>query len=177
MIRDTATIDKILQGLPFDQKEYRGNLRVIISASLRIRDTCLALLGEQDPSNTINPVLPSMIIDGETGRQVFLHDGPDVGEDPPRGNSYPTRKNGRVPKPAKRSKGTDPDAAEPVGRKAEILQVLRKQALTSGDLIERLKPTGASAQTIYATLTTMRNEGLIDTRNDPIDGQRKNFVK
>jgi hypothetical protein len=164
MIRDAATIGEILQGLPFAGHDYRGNLRVIISANLRIRDVCLALLGEK----------ASNIIDEAERSSTIVDSDPDVDEDALTGNSYPTRKNGRSPK---KPPAADPAAErEPGGRKLQILQLLRKNALTSGQIVEEFKGT-ASTQSIYQTLTDLRNSGLIDTRNDPLDGERKNFIK
>lgn len=183
MIRDAGTITEILQGLPFAGVDYRGNLRVIISANLRIRDVCLALLGEREPeaSNKIDAGEPHEIeqASGPTGSE---RDGAprSTGKrsqgarlEPGNGRGRPSLNKPRASRSVTDSPAVEP---EPVGRKLQILQILRKRAMTSAQLIDQFKDT-ASAASIYSVLTVMRNENLIDTRNDPTDGERKNFVK
>jgi DNA-binding MarR family transcriptional regulator len=53
------------------------------------------------------------------------------------------------------------------------LELLRKQPLTSADVITR---TGDTSSAVYSTLNILRTKGLIETRVDEADGQRKNYV-
>jgi len=180
MIRDTATIEAKLQGLPFAGSEYRGNLRVIISAALRIRDACQALLGElaaevEEATDRLAERIADRALETpeEEARRIWesMADSPNL--------VPPTRKHGRAPKAPKVPKApkeTAADAQPPGGRKAEILAALRKRAMTSGELIAHFKDK-ASPQAIYVALSVMRNENLIDTRRDPLDGESKNFIK
>lgn len=170
MIRDASTITEILQGLPFAGNDYRGNLRVIISANLRIRDVCLALLGEKEPKASIKIDEPEPL-----STHVDDPDEEEIAEHVASRRESPTARQNGKRGPKKRGQADDP---KPAGmRKTEILQLLRKTAMTSGEVIKKLEPGGASAQSIYQTLSEMRNEDQIDTRIDPLDGQKKNFIK
>src|ERR1700730_13269134 len=121
MIRDNATIEQILQGLPFAGQQYRGNLRVVISAAMRIRDVCLALLGEMSPKAP--PSKPSIKVD-DSDRSLTIDDpdpddldgvGPRDHKDP---DPPPARKNGR-----RAPKKTGKPETEPAGRKPETRRV------------------------------------------------------
>jgi hypothetical protein len=183
MIKDTETIGKLLQGLPFAGSGYRGNLRVIISAATRINTACIELLGEAPPA-------PSTIVDDEEDPSNLIDEPPAVGMNnypAPKRRKYqrraappePTRRineETRKPEPATNNGGTARKLGEETtGRKSDILARLRKQAQSSADLIKGL-PGKPSSGAVYTALSALRAEGLIDSRIDPLDGQRKNFL-
>ncbi len=184
MIRGAQTIDAILQGLPFDQKAYRGSLRVLISCCKQMEHRCLLLLGEapeQEP-----PDAPDLVDDPglrgpitvtnariEVGRASNKIDEPAAGSnrtDKPRRQRTANGSGGRT-KPA--APAGEP-APEPSGRKAEILAELRKKPMTSADLIKELRATPSA---IYSVLTILRDQKAIESRIDDSDGQRKNFLR
>lgn len=44
MLHDAATVAEMLRELPFDRTHYRGNLRIVLGAAVRMRDRCRKLL-------------------------------------------------------------------------------------------------------------------------------------
>ena len=56
-----------------------------------------------------------------------------------------------------------------------LLAALRKRPMTSGELIKELKT--AKPQDIYYRLSMMRKSGVIETREDPSDFGKKNYVQ
>lgn len=57
-----------------------------------------------------------------------------------------------------------------------IRSKLQDGPLTSGELVSQMSKT-TSAQAVYVALSTMRQQGLVETRVDDADGIRKNFLK
>jgi hypothetical protein len=55
-----------------------------------------------------------------------------------------------------------------------ILAALKKRPMVSGEVI---KETKAKASDVYQRLSLMRKSGVIETREDPSDFGKKNYVK
>lgn len=120
MLHDAATMGEMLRELPYSRLDYRGNLRVVRGAAVRMADRCAKLLGETAPANkdtrehakavlakelaAINVVDASpeqaQAADEETGEYTVTVDDPEaphrseLREEVARGqNSHSTRKN------------------------------------------------------------------------------------
>jgi len=61
------------------------------------------------------------------------------------------------------------------GLKGEIRDLLSKHPMSSGDIIRALR--NRSPQTLYATLSVMRNEGLIETKEAEDTPEKLNYWK
>lgn len=83
-----------------------------------------------------------------------------------------------APKP-----GTGNHYVEPIekntGRFDPILRLLEKRPLSSGDVHKALESSSGKKLTtgsVYQALSELRTKGILETREDPADGQRKNFL-
>jgi hypothetical protein len=108
MLYDAELQDERLRELPFDTRNYRGNLRVIRGAAVRMADRCAKLLGEVlDPREQAKAVLAKELaaIDVVDTHFPVIESGSEGGEaGPPPQNSHRTRKNGSD-RPKKTGKG------------------------------------------------------------------------
>ena len=167
MLYDAKTMSELLGGLPFEREHYRANLRIVAGAADRMRKRCARLLvEEEDISEELAALEVSNIID-------TLPPEPE----PKRPSGRPQRdrtQTGKPPRPAReRNLGSPAAVPVPGGVKAGILKQLSRQPLTSVELAERL---GGPSGSVYSTLTNLRGEGLIKTKVDEQDGQRKNYL-
>lgn len=63
--------------------------------------------------------------------------------------------------------------ATPGARTAEILTLLRKKPMSSGELVEVMK---VNSSIVYSTLHVMKEKGMVEGRLSDIDGTRRWFV-
>lgn len=83
-----------------------------------------------------------------------------------------------APKP-----GTGNHYVEPIEKNTwrfdPILRLLEKRPLSSGDVHKALESSSGKKLTtgsVYQALSELRTKGILETREDPADGQRKNFL-
>jgi hypothetical protein len=55
----------------------------------------------------------------------------------------------------------------------QVLTALRKRPMTSGELIEQIK---SHPSAVYGALKNLRTDKKVETREDPTDAQRKNYL-
>ena len=85
------------------------------------------------------------------------------------------RRRGRAkacPAPEAKARRASPEGA---ALPASVIEgVLRKRPMTSGEVIRAIH--GAKPADLYFRLGQMRKQGTVETREDPADGDRKNFL-
>jgi DNA-binding transcriptional ArsR family regulator len=73
--------------------------------------------------------------------------------------------------PAEGSRAEDLAAAASL--RGRILELLKKRAMTSKEVIDA---TGATAGTVYQQLSMLRKDRKVETREDPEQGRNKNYL-
>lgn len=177
MLHDQATIGEMLRELPFDRAHYRGNLRVVLGAAVRMRDRCVRLLGEaeelqpEEHENRVRHITveeESNIIDARVAEDLahFVETVVDTSPEP----ALPHRRNGNGKPPAEPQK----KAHEYSVVESFIMSELKDRGMaTTRELVdfiskERIVPPGeiegalANLRVAKKVTTTRLGRGLIN---------------
>jgi len=189
MIRDADLIHEKLRGLAFADEHYRADLRVILGVAVRTKQRCARLLGEApttvDIEGTLDRLAEKIVeqVDEpmfqQTSRAIeegvseaiddlFKDEKPSTIIDAPARKPPKKTRADRV-----RNLGGPAAVPVPAGVRASILKLLARHPATSIDLAKEI---GGLPKSVYSTLTMLRGEGLVVTKEDESDGQRKNFL-
>jgi DNA-binding transcriptional ArsR family regulator len=157
--REAGLIQKRLRDLPASASRH-GDMQVIRGAALRLIDKVTVLITYEE-GDTPAELPPAVEPESEPAAA------------PAKRRQF-TRKNKRPPTAEPAAGELQANGRLPGGNQQTLLRLIQKRAYSSGELIER---TGLSAGTVYGALNVMRSKGLIETREDEADGQRKNFLR